>query len=479
MTFASVPFLVFFAVILLLLAAIDRAAGENELHYRKISHVVLLVGSYFFYGWWNAKFCFLLAFVTVVSYGMALGMEKSTRHKRLWLAAGVSIPLLVLGYFKYYNFFVDSFCGAFGVKNTLAIEVILPVGISFYTFQAMSYLIDVYRGELSARTNFIHYALYISFFPQLVAGPIVKAKEFLPQLEETRKITLKRLETGVQVFLFGLFKKIVIADNLSVFVDDVYRVPSAYSTVTVWLAVLSYSIQIYCDFSGYSDMAVGCAGCMGYDLPRNFNLPYLSKNVSEFWKRWHISLSSWLQQYLYIPLGGNRKGQFMTYRNLFLTMVLGGLWHGADWTFVVWGAMHGAALCIHKSFRRMVPKKEKQSTAAVVLSVALTTIFVSVCWVFFRAADFANALAVLRALVPGQVGILKIFPFCVVSVLVLAVASAAAVVRSKREGQTRVEGFYPVFDLTKFYGLVIFWTVVGLILGLGYVEGSPFIYFAF
>lgn len=477
MTFASISFLVFFAVILLVLAVLDKITGKNDKRYRTISQIVLLVGSYFFYGWWNAKFCLLLAFVTVVSYGMALGMERSREHKKIWLGIGVCIPLLVLGYFKYYNFFVESFCHVFGVKNTIAIEVILPVGISFYTFQAMSYLIDVYRKELAVRKNFVHYALYISFFPQLVAGPIVKAKEFLPQLEEIRKISLKRLEAGVQIFLFGLFKKVVIADNLSVFVDDVYRVPGAYSTISVWLAVISYSIQIYCDFSGYSDMAVGCATCMGYDLPRNFNLPYLSKNVSEFWKRWHISLSTWLQQYLYIPLGGNRKGQLKMYRNLFLTMVLGGLWHGASWTFVVWGALHGLALCIHKAFRKWKPK-QSENVVTGVMSIAVTFIFVSICWIFFRATDFANALEVLKRLVPGCVGITKFYSFSIMAILILLIASGLAIVRSKRRGE-RVEGFYPILDLSKFWSLVLLWLVVGCILGLGYVEGSPFIYFAF
>lgn len=477
MTFASISFLVFFAVILLVLAVLDKVTGKKEKSYRTISQFVLLAGSYFFYGWWNAKFCLLLAFVTIVSYGMALGMERSRKYKKVWLGTGVCIPLFVLGYFKYYNFFVESFCHAFGVENTIAIEVILPVGISFYTFQAMSYLIDVYRGELAIRKNFIHYALYISFFPQLVAGPIVKAKEFLPQLEETRKISLKRLEAGIQIFLFGLFKKVVIADHLSVFVDDVYRTPGAYSTISVWLAVISYSIQIYCDFSGYSDMAVGCAACMGYDLPRNFNLPYLSKNVSEFWKRWHISLSSWLQQYLYIPLGGNRKGQFRTYCNLFLTMVLGGLWHGANWTFVVWGALHGIALCIHKAFRKWKPKK-RETIVTNALSILVTFVFVSICWIFFRATDFANALEVLKRLIPGYVGITKFYFFSIMAILILLIASGLASVRSKRKGE-RVEGFYPILDLSKFWSLVLLWVVVGLILGLGYVEGSPFIYFAF
>lgn len=477
MTFASVSFLVFFAVILGLLGLIDLVTRKRESSYRTISQFILLLASYFFYGWWNAKFCILLLFVTAVAYAAAFAMEKSRKFAKLWMGIGVIVPLLVLGYFKYYNFFVDSFCNAFHLTNTIAIEIILPVGISFYTFQALSYMIDVYRKEIPVMKNFVKFALYIAFFPQLVAGPIVKAKEFLPQLEETRKISLRRLNDGLQIFLFGMFKKVVIADHLSVFVDDVFRVPTAYSSVSVWLAVISYSIQIYCDFSGYSDMAVGCAMCIGYDLPKNFNVPYLSKNVSEFWKRWHISLSTWLQQYLYIPLGGNRKGQVRTYINLLLTMVLGGLWHGASWTFVAWGTLHGLALCVHKAYRKIIPTKNESPVWAG-LSIAVTYIFVAVCWIFFRAENFTQAIMVMRQMLPGHVGITKHFSFSIFGIFLLIAAMACAVIRSKKK-QIRLEGFYPVFDLSKFWSLVLFWIVVGLIAGLGYVEGSPFIYFAF
>lgn len=477
MTFASFSFLLFFLIVLGFLGLLDLLTRKKEKLYQIISQYFLLLASYFFYGWWDKRFCLLLLFVTLSAYVCALAMEKWKRFQRLFLGCGIVIPLLVLAYFKYYNFFVSSFCEAFGIENAYVLTIILPVGISFYTFQAISYMIDVSRKEIPVMKNFVKFALYIAFFPQLVAGPIVKAKEFLPQLEQTRKITLRHLNDGVQIFLFGLFKKVVLADNLSVFVDDVFRVPTAYSTVSVWLAVISYSIQIYCDFSGYSDMAVGCAKCIGYDLPRNFNVPYLSKNVSEFWKRWHISLSSWLQQYLYIPLGGNRKGTFRTYLNLLLTMVLGGLWHGASWTFVAWGTLHGLALCVHKCFKKMVPGKQK-SIPVTVLSIAGTYLFVAICWIFFRAESFTKAILVLQQMIPGHVGITKYFSFSIFAIIVVVLASAIAIFSSKRK-KIRLDGYYPILDLSKFWSLVIIWIVVGLIIGLGYVEGSPFIYFAF
>lgn len=477
MTFASFSFFVFFLVVLVFLGLLDLLTRKQEKLYQKISQYFLLAASYFFYGWWNKTFCLLLLFVTAAAYACALAMEKWKRFRHVFLGCGIVVPLLVLAYFKYYNFFVSSFCEVFGIENAYALSIVLPVGISFYTFQAISYMIDVSRKEIPVMKNFVKFALYIAFFPQLVAGPIVKAKEFLPQLEETRKISLQRLNDGVQIFLFGLFKKVVLADNLSVFVDDVFRVPTAYSTVSVWLAVISYSIQIYCDFSGYSDMAVGCAKCIGYDLPRNFNVPYLSKNVSEFWKRWHISLSSWLQQYLYIPLGGNRKGTVRTYINLLLTMVLGGLWHGASWTFVAWGTLHGLALCVHKFFKKMVPGKQN-SIPVTVLSIVGTYLFVAICWIFFRAESFTKALLILQQMIPGQAGITKYFSFSIFAIVVVLVATVCAVIVSKKRN-TRFEGFYPVLDLSKFWSLVVIWTVIGLIAGLGYVEGSPFIYFAF
>lgn len=325
MSFASMDFIVFFVIVLLGSLILQRISSQ------KSKQVFLLAASYFFYGYWDWRFCFLLIFVTCTAYITAIYSENEIAH-----IIGVIIPLAVLGIFKYFNFFLSSFLRMFD-KNIGILNIVLPVGISFYTFQALSYIIDVKRKKIAVEKDFLKLALYISFFPQLVAGPIVKAIDFLPQLNENRKISLKSIEYGLQLMVFGLFKKIVLADHISIFVDDVFYAPSAYNWTTLILAMFSYSLQIYFDFSGYSDIAIGCAKCFGYDFLPNFNLPYISKNVTEFWRRWHISLSTWLKEYLYIPLGGNRKGKRRQYINLFLTMLLGGLWHGANWTFVFWG----------------------------------------------------------------------------------------------------------------------------------------------
>ena len=342
MSFVSVAFFVLFALTL---------AAQWLLPSRRLRQLALLAASYVFYGWWDWRFCFLMLFLTAVAFFTGLRLEKKP-GSRPALALGVMVPLAVLFFFKYMGFFVDSFCALFGLNPACALRILLPVGISFYTFQSLSYTIDAYRGKVAISHDFCKFALYIAFFPQLVAGPIVKAADFLPQLEEDRRPTGAGVAQGMNLFLWGMLKKAVFADQISPFVDSVFATPAAFSSGTVALAVLAYAIQIYFDFSGYSDMAIGCAICLGYDLMKNFDLPYLSRNVSEFWKRWHISLSTWLMEYLYIPLGGNRKGRARTYLNLMITMLLGGLWHGAGINFILWGGFHGLALCAHKAWAR-------------------------------------------------------------------------------------------------------------------------------
>lgn len=488
MTFASAEFFVLFFITAALLLLLQRVLPLGERARQAGSHVILLAASYIFYGWWDARFCTLLLGVTLVSFVTAAPKDPMRlAASRAALAVGVGTPLLVLGVFKYYDFFVESFCQAFQIANHAALNLILPVGISFYTFQALSYTIDVYHGKLRKEKSFLKYALYIGFFPQLVAGPIVKAADFLPQLKEERRITLKRVEQGVQIFAFGMFKKLVLADNLSPFVDAVFGTPEIYHWSTVLLAVISYGIQIYMDFSGYSDMAIGCAGCLGYDLNRNFNLPYISRNVSEFWKRWHISLSGWLQQYLYIPLGGNRKGTVRTYVNLMLTMLLGGLWHGANWTFVLWGGLHGVALCIHKCFLRLTgggrrkdrESRDKKAFPAALCYIVLTDLFVLFCWIFFRAESVSQAVAVIGVLAHFGDGIVHMYSWSLVSIVLLAAATAAAYVRSARRKESTMQGFYPVLPLNRYWALVLFFLEIGLIVGLAYVQGNPFIYFQF
>ena len=356
-----------------------------------------LFSLYFYYksgGW----FFLLLILSTVVDYTIANFIYKSSSQKikSAWLVLSLIINLGFLAYFKYTNFIL-------GIVNDLKLghfhpmSIVLPVGISFYTFQVLSYTIDVYRGLLKPAKNIFDFGFYISFFPHLVAGPIVRASAFLPQIHTKLKITDEERATAVFLILTGLFKKAVISDYISInFVDRVFDSPSLYSGFENLMAVYGYAMQIYCDFSGYSDMAIGVALLLGYRLGINFNQPYQSASITEFWRRWHISLSSWLRDYLYIPLGGNRKGKFRQYLNLFITMLLGGLWHGASWNFVFWGFLHGAALAIDKLIREVIniPKTFFMR----VLGVIVTFHFVCFCWVYFRADSFATASEIISGI---------------------------------------------------------------------------------
>lgn len=462
MSFASFDFVVFFPTVLLVVLLLQKK-------HPYLKELFLLVASYFFYGYWDWRFCFLLLLVTICSFFSAKYI-----HKKGSAALGIVFPLVVLGLFKYFNFFLDSFAAMVG-KDIRTLKIILPVGISFYTFQALSYVIDVKRGKIESEKSFSRLALYISFFPQLVAGPIVKAADFLPQLKEDRRISLRNLETGLQFIVFGLFKKIVLADHLSVFVDDVFSYPAAFHWCSIILAVISYSIQIYFDFSGYSDIAVGCAKCLGYDFLPNFNLPYVSENVTVFWKRWHISLSSWLKEYLYIPLGGNRKGRVRQYINLLITMLLGGLWHGANWTYVFWGALHGVALCVDK----IRPKKKETHFISRLLNILGTFLFVSFSWIFFRADDFSTAWLLINGIFCFQDGIWQPFAWSFVAIGVLTVSTIAAMFHSKRSNQREITGFVPMLNLNTLAGLALFFFICGLIICLAFTGESPFVYFQF
>lgn len=345
--FNTLAFFVFFlAVYSLYLIANHR--WQNRL---------LLVASYVFYGSWDWRFLGLLFFSTVVDFvsGWMIGRSDDSRVRKWWLTVSIVTNLGLLGFFKYFNFFVDSFtslAGRFGwTVDDVTLRIILPVGISFYTFQTMSYTIDVFRRRIKPTTHFFDFALFVSFFPQLVAGPIERARHLLPQILAPRRIYDQASFEGVYLIGWGLFKKVVIADTLATFVDPVFAAPEPYSGALVLLALYAFAWQIYGDFSGYSDIARGLGKLMGFDLMINFEIPYFARNPRDFWRRWHISLSTWLRDYLYIPLGGNRLGKAKTIRNLGVTMVLGGLWHGAAWTFVVWGAYHGLLLIVHRFVR--------------------------------------------------------------------------------------------------------------------------------
>ena len=478
MTFNSITFLVFFAVVCLFMLLTNLNLKINKEKILQIRHMFLLLVSYVFYGWWNWKCALLMLGLSLIAYWSALKVNKT--GKKIYLFIGVVFPLVVLGIFKYFNFFVDSFSFMFGIQKTASLNIILPVGISFYTFQSMSYTIDVYRKQIDCEKSFVKVALYIAFFPQLVAGPIVKAKEFIYQLYEDRNISWAQFKEGIQIFAFGLFKKIVIADNISVCVDAVFNMPQKYHALSIVFAVIGYSIQIYCDFSGYSDMAIGSAKILGYDLTRNFNMPYVAKNISTFWKRWHISLSTWLQEYLYISLGGNRKGAIRTYVNLFLTMLIGGLWHGASWTFVVWGALHGVALCVHKLWMKLMKhdKNYRGSIAGNFCSIIFTYAFVAFCWIFFRAKDFTVAKDIILGIATWQDGIMYISDWTIFGIVCTLVATLVAWIRSYKN-KTEIRGFYWIVDMESVLGLVFVFVTFGLCFLLAYTGSSPFIYFQF
>ncbi|MCK5127043.1 MAG: MBOAT family protein [candidate division Zixibacteria bacterium] len=349
MLFNSFAFAIFFPIVLLLYWILPFRA----------QNLMLLVASYVFYGYWDWRFLALIALSTIVDYITGLKIQNENdilsdgfeKRKKIWLTVSMVTNLGILGFFKYYNFFADSFAdvaSSIGVAiDPMYLNIILPVGISFYTFQTMSYTIDIYRGKMKPTNRFFDFALYVAFFPQLVAGPIERAKDLLPRLLNKRKFSKSQFYEGLHLILLGLFKKVFVADNLAPFIDKVFRAsdPSGFE---IWVAGWGFAIQVYCDFSGYSDIARGCAKCMGIELMINFNHPYIATNPVERWQRWHISLSSWLRDYLYIPLGGSRGGERKTLRNLWITMLLGGLWHGAAWNFVLWGAWEGVMLITHR-----------------------------------------------------------------------------------------------------------------------------------
>ncbi len=403
MIFNSLEFFVFLPLVLAAYYALSPRA----------QNVWLVLASYFFYGWWDWRFLSLLWISTLIDYVCGRAMERHPRRKRAWLLTSMFSNLGILGGFKYCNFFVDSaatLLAAAGLEPHLPVlRVILPVGISFYTFQTMSYTIDVYRGHLAPTRSLLDFALYVAYFPQLVAGPIERATHLLKQFSVPRIVTRPMIESGCFLILRGLFRKVVIADGVAPLVNGIFNEPEYYSWMKLSLGAALFAIQIYCDFAGYSDIARGVSRLMGIELMVNFRQPYFSRNITEFWRRWHISLSTWLRDYLYIPLGGNRSGTGATYRNLALTMLLGGLWHGARWNFVIWGGLHGAYLAIHKfglARRGHSPDIDSapRFTPGMVLRIAGTFVLVDFAWIFFRCASLADALGYLHGIFTFQGG---------------------------------------------------------------------------
>ena len=370
----------------------------------KYRWAVLLASSYYFYMSWNAKYVVLILFTTLVSFFSALIMEKTDRVKqrKLILTATLVLCLGVLFVFKYLNFFFDTVNAAFAAfalpLRASHLELLLPVGISFYTFQTLSYVIDVYKGEKAEKDLGI-YATFVSYFPQLVAGPIERTSNLLPQLKTVHTFDYSQATYGVKLMMWGLAKKMVVADNLAIYVDSVYNNIHDFKGFSLVIAAVFFTIQIYCDFSGYSDIARGVSKMLGIELMENFRAPYFSSSIREFWSKWHISLSTWFRDYLYIPLGGNRVGKLRGYINLMITFLVSGLWHGANWTFIIWGAIHGIAQVIEKMLN--IRKIDRKYSARWFARVALLFVFSTLAWVFFRAQSFSDAIYVISNFTAG------------------------------------------------------------------------------
>ncbi|NUP99139.1 MAG: MBOAT family protein [Armatimonadetes bacterium] len=407
MSFTSLSFVALFIVTY----ALYKILARNH----KAQNRVLLLASYVFYGWWDWRFLALLAMQTAVDFYAAQAMSRAVdeRHRKRWLWVSLGFNLAMLCFFKYFNFFADSATYLLNLmgfqSDPLLLRVVLPAGISFYTFQTMSYTIEVYKGEMEATDDLWDFAAFVAFFPHLVAGPIMRANVLLPQIQEPRSATPEQIDAGVFLILWGYFKKCVVADNVATIANAVFNQPTQHAGADLLLGALAFTVQIYADFSAYSDIARGISKLMGFELVINFRLPYFARTPSDFWQRWHISLSTWLRDYLYIPLGGNRGTTAATLRNLMVTMLLGGLWHGASWHFVAWGGYHGLLLILYRPFERFGSSPEldggprsggRRAWAAVVgaLQVAVMFGFTVVGWILFRAQSVQEAWYILAHL---------------------------------------------------------------------------------
>jgi len=398
MEFNSIAFLLFFPTVVVFYFLFPQ----------KYRWFWLLIVSYFFYMMWSAKFLILIFISTLITYLSGLLMGKYNNKKRLFLVLSLLINLGILFFFKYFNFFNDSLNSLYSYFNidwsSSRIDVLLPVGISFYTFQALSYSIDVYRNNIEPEKHFGKYALFVSFFPQLVAGPIEKSKDLLPQFNIKHKFDYDRIKEGLILMLWGFFKKVVIADRLAVLVNTVYNSPENHQGVTLVIASVFFAFQIYCDFSSYTDIAIGAAKVMGFNLRKNFDRPYFSKSIPEFWRRWHISLGAWFKEYLYFPLGGNRKGKLRTNLNIMIVFIVSGLWHGASWNFVIWGGLHGIYQVIETTtygYRTKMVERfniDRTSVGHKFYRIMLTFMLVVFAWVFFRANTLTDSVYIFKNL---------------------------------------------------------------------------------
>lgn len=480
MLFNSINFAIFLPIVFILYWSVTK----NSL---KLQNVLLLAASYFFYACWDNRFLFLLVFSTLLDYFTALKLDnaESTRTKKIWLWLSISINLGFLAVFKYYNFFISSFAEALSLIGVDAsfqtLKIVLPVGISFYTFHGLSYIIDVYKSRIKPEKDFIPYAVFVSFFPLLVAGPIERATHLLPQILKRRDFDYSKAIDGLRQILWGLFKKIVIADNCAEYANIIFNDYEVYSGSTLFLGALFFAIQIYCDFSGYSDIALGTARLFGIELLRNFSFPYFSRNIAEFWRRWHISLSSWFRDYLYIPLGGSMGGIWMKVRNTFIIFIVSGFWHGANWTFIFWGVLNAiyitpsVILNTNRNNLDVVAKGKYFPTIKELVLMSTTFILTVFAWIFFRSNTVNDAINYIS----------KIFSYSLVSVPIYpgkrkllngALICIFFIVEwFGREQKYALENIGAVYKPIRW---LIYYTILVVILYLGGAQ-QQFIYFQF
>lgn len=496
MTFTDFYFYPFVMALIVLLVILQWIFRKKEKIENEVTKICLTLFSYWVLCLYDIRYAACIFIVTVVIYCAAIMIGKDKR-KKLWTFGSIIFLVAFLGVFKYFNFFVSGVCALAGSSwNT--ISIILPLGISFYIFSAISYVMDVYWGRIEADNNFIDVALFLAFFPKLACGPIAKAASFIPQLKEKRRITVDRFCTGIQIYVFGLIKKMVLADHIGIFVDDVFSKPLAFHSASVWFAVFSYFLQLYFDFSGYSDMAIGLIKIFGYDLDRNFNLPFVAANISEFWDRWHISLSSWLNDYIYSPIALSLKRKVADwpkqtrkhckmlpgYVAIVVTFLISGIWHGAGLTFVVWGMMHGIYSLVRQIYANAMKKHHREYVAKksrwiVGIDIVLNYIAINLIQVVFRSESLEQAGLIYRIMFTGHKGIVQIGTWAVVGFIVLIVATLIAYIRKRKLHLGEVEGFYPIMDLTTVTGLTFFFVMCGIAIIFAYHGETYFMYAVF
>jgi len=479
MLFNSLDFAIFIPIVFLLYWFV---ANKNL----KLQNFLIVIASYVFYGWWDWHFLSLIIFSTLVDYsiGVFLSKEENKLKRKLLLWTSISVNLGFLGFFKYYSFFLDNFISAFsifGMKiNSNSLNIILPVGISFYTFQTLSYTIDVYKRKLEPTKDIVAFSAFVCFFPQLVAGPIERATDFLPQFYKKRKFDYSKAVDGMRQILWGLLKKIVIADNCAQYANEIFNNSAEYGGSTLVLGTLFFTFQIYGDFSGYSDIAIGTSRLFGFNLKQNFTFPYFSRDIAEFWRRWHISLSTWFRDYLYIPLGGSRGGTWMKVRNTLIIFIVSGFWHGANWTFIVWGALNAIYFLPllltnnNRSNLKIVAQGKYLPTIRELLQILLTFGLTVFAWIFFRSENIGHAISYISEIFSSS---LFTLPEIIPKTTIILIIFFILIEWFGREGKYAIEGIKQTNNSIIRLGIYIL--IAFSIFIFGNFDETEFIYFAF